>query len=103
MYAQQVLGKNANNVVAYSEVGAVYLEQGKLDKALFVLQQAAARNGSENAKLQSILGQVYYAQEKLPQAERAFRKSLELDPTLIETAMYLSFPSITKSSVVGGK
>ena len=91
VYAQQVLGKNANNVAAYSEVGAVYLEQGKLDKALFVLQQAAARNGSENAKLQSILGQVYYAQEKLPQAERAFRKSLELDPTLIETAMYLSF------------
>ena len=91
VYAQQVLGKNATNVAAYSEVGAVYLEQGKLDKALFVLQQAAARNGSENAKLQSVLGQVYYAQEKLPQAEQAFRKSLELDPTLIETAMYLSF------------
>ena len=91
VYAQQVLGKNANNVAAYSEVGAVYLEQGNLDKALFVLKQAAARNGSENAKLQSVLGQVYYAQEKLPLAEQAFRKSLELDPTLIETAMYLSF------------
>ena len=91
VYAQVVLRKNANNVAAYSEVGAVYLEQGNLDKALFVLQQAAARNGSENAKLQSILGQVYYAQEKLPLAEQAFRKSLELDPTLIETAMYLSF------------
>lgn len=91
VYAQEVLRKNANNVAAYSEVGAVYLEQGNLDKALFVLQQAAARNGSENAKLQSILGQVYYAQEKLPLAEQAFRKSLELDPTLIETAMYLSF------------
>lgn len=91
VYAQEVLRKNANNVAAYSEVGSVYLEQGNLDKALFVLQQAAARNGSENAKLQSILGQVYYAQEKLPLAEQAFRKSLELDPTLIETAMYLSF------------
>ena len=90
-YAQQVLGKNANNVSAYSEVGAVYLEQGNLDKALFVLQQAAARNGSENAKLQSIMGQVYYAQEKLPLAEIAFRKSLELDASLVETAMYLSF------------
>ena len=91
VYAQQVLGKNANNVAAYSEVGAVYLEQGNLDKALFVLKQASARNGSENAKLQSVLGQVYYAQEKLPLAEQAFRKSLALDPTLIETAMYLSF------------
>jgi tetratricopeptide (TPR) repeat protein len=90
-YAQQVLGKNANNVAAYSEVGAVYLDQGNLDKALFVLQQAAARNGSENAKLQSILGQVYYAQEKLPQAEAAFKKSLDLDSTLIETSMYLAF------------
>ena len=91
VYAQEVLRKNANNVAAYSEVGAVYMEQGKLDKALFVLQQASARNGSENAKLQSVLGQVYYAQEKLPLAEQSFRKSLELDPTLIETAMYLSF------------
>ena len=93
-YAQQVLGKNANNVAAYSEVGAVYLEQGNLDKALFVLQQAAARNGGDNAKLQSIMGQVYYAQEKLPLAEVAFRKSLGLDPTLVETAMYLSFLQI---------
>ena len=90
-YAQEVLGKNANNVSAYSEVGAVYLEQGNLDKALFVLQQAAARNGGDNAKLQSIMGQVYYAQEKLPLAEIAFRKSLELDASLVETAMYLSF------------
>ncbi len=90
-YAQQVLSKNANNVDAYSEVGMVLLEQGNLEKALFVLQQASAKNGSENAKLQSVLGQVYYAQEKIPLAERAFTKSLALDPTLIETSMYLSF------------
>ncbi len=90
-YAQQVLSKNANNVDAYSEVGMVLLQQGNLDKALFVLQQASAKNGSENARLQSVLGQVYYAQEKIPLAEVAFKKSLALDPTLIETSMYLSF------------
>ena len=34
-FAQASLKKNANNVDAYSEVGAVYLEQGNLDKAFF--------------------------------------------------------------------
>ena len=90
-FAQEALKKNANNVDAYSEVGAVYLEKGDLEKALFVLQQAMGRSGGENANLQSVLGKVYYAQEKNINAEQAFRKALELEPTLIEAAMYLAF------------
>jgi tetratricopeptide (TPR) repeat protein len=94
VFAQASLKKNANNVDAYSEVGAVYLEQGNLDKALFVLQQAIARMGGDNANLQSIMGKVYFEQDKKPMAELAFVKALSLNPNLIEPAMYLSFIQI---------
>ena len=50
--------------------------------------------GGDNANLQSILGKVYYEQDKKSLAELAFAKALSLNPNLIEPAMYLSFIQI---------
>ena len=70
-FAQEALKKNANNVDAYSEVGAVYLEKGDLDKALFVLQQAMSRSGGDKITVCSC--KVYYAQEKDANAELLYK------------------------------
>src|SRR4029079_13849743 len=89
--AKKALGKNANNVNAYNNLGLVYVDQGKLDLALFIYQKAlnSIDGAGQNALLHANLGKVYLAQGKVGDAKQERERALELDPHPVAARMFL--------------
>jgi tetratricopeptide (TPR) repeat protein len=62
----------------YLEIGALYAQKGKYDKAEELFQKVAKENSS-SAKAHNNLGFVYLKQEKYELAEKEFKEALRLD------------------------
>jgi len=89
--AKAALVKNANNVDAYNNLGLVYVDQGKLDLAMFIYQKALTiENADRNALLHCNLGKVYLLRGDLALARQQLERSLELDPDLVASMMFLA-------------
>lgn len=89
--AKAVLIKNANNVDAYNNLGLVYVDQGKLDLAKFIYQKALTIQGADqNALLHCNLGRVYLLSGETVLARQELERSLELDPNLVASLMFLA-------------
>jgi tetratricopeptide (TPR) repeat protein len=65
---------------AYDALAKAMLAEGDAAGALEVLSQAMARQGTENAGRQELMGRLQLELECYPEAESAFRKALKLKP-----------------------
>lgn len=91
--AKAAIKQDANNVEAYNALGLVYLEQDKLELAQFIYQrvlQAFPDKADKNAYVHANLGRVYFAQGRVPEAEKKFQDALLRDNKLVAAMMYLS-------------
>lgn len=95
--AKKALSKNANNVDAYNNLGLVYVDQGNYDLALFIYQKALTikepslgLDAEQNAALHCNLGKVYLLRNEPAVARKELERSLELDPTLVPSLMFLA-------------
>jgi tetratricopeptide (TPR) repeat protein len=67
-----------NTLEDYLEIGAIYAQKGKYDKAEELFQKVAKDNPS-SAKAHNNLGFVYLRQEKHELAEKEFKEALRID------------------------
>jgi tetratricopeptide (TPR) repeat protein len=81
--AAEILEGNARDASALTELGNVYLQQGKLDQAERALQQAVAKD-PETPSAFNLLGLVRSHQSDPRNAEIAFREAIRLQPDLAE-------------------
>ena len=90
--AKEALNINSNALSIYSNLGLVYIEQGKLDLAKFIFQKALnSIDGAENnAHVHAYLGRIYYLQGYTFDARKELERALELDPDLVPAMVYLS-------------
>lgn len=65
---------------AYDALARAMLAEGDASGALEVLGRAMAKQGTENAGRQELMGRLQLELERYPEAESAFRKALKLKP-----------------------
>jgi tetratricopeptide (TPR) repeat protein len=84
---QQVLGRDPEHALAHANVGYVCLRQGRYGEAIEHLSRAIRLNLDRKATLYAhlYLGMVYREREMYDDAERLFRKALELGPNLLQS------------------
>ncbi len=90
--AKEALREHANNINVYNNLGLVYIDQGKVDLALFIYQRALQfiDGADNNALIHANLGRVYLLQDKTALARAEFERALELDPNLVPALMFLA-------------
>jgi Flp pilus assembly protein TadD len=71
-----------NDLDDYLEIGALYAQKGKYDKAEELFQKVTKENPS-SAKAHNNLGFVYLKQEKYELAEKEFKEALSIDPASV--------------------
>ncbi len=89
------LGGEARNADAYANLASIYFEQGRLELARMVCENAILL-GIDDAVLHNRLGLVALAQDDVIEAYGEFQRAVQLDPTYVEAhmnigAMALSF------------
>ena len=90
--ANEALKVNVNNVLAYNEIGLVYLQQEDYDKAFFIFQQATSKQGgAANPTVRANFGKTLYLQGKKDLAKPHLVEALSYDESLIDAAMLLAF------------
>jgi Flp pilus assembly protein TadD len=85
---QEIIEKYPESLYAWSNLGVVRFQQGKLTEALQALQQAVKLSPTD-AFSYSNLGIVYYQMNQYEQAISALERALALDPTNAKSHNYL--------------
>jgi tetratricopeptide (TPR) repeat protein len=75
------LAADAQHAGLLYQLGILRYEQGRLDDAIAALSQSL-KNDSRRADVYNYLGFVLGKKGLVPESESAFRKALQLDPTL---------------------
>ena len=90
--AKAALGRDANSIDVYNNLGLVYIDMNKPDLAQFIYQKALnSIDGAENnPTLHANLGRTYLAKGKPWNAKQELERALELDPELVPAMMYLA-------------
>ena len=85
---QEIIDKYPESLYAWSNLGVVRFQQGKLPEALKALQQAVKLSPTD-AFSYSNLGIVYYQMNEYENAISALERALALDPTNAKSHNYL--------------
>lgn len=71
-----------NTLEEYLEIGSLYAQKGKYDKAEELFQKVTKENPS-SAKAHNNLGFIYLKQERYKLAEKEFKEALRIDPASV--------------------
>lgn len=83
---EQAVALEPESAIAQLQLGAIYMQLGKLTEAESILQKAYALAGKRIAVAQALLGQLYYNQQKYEPALRAFEQYLSDAPNAANAA-----------------
>jgi Tfp pilus assembly protein PilF len=83
-----VLANEPNNIAAFSNIGVIRFQQGRLDEAEEVLRKAIAIAPNDSAS-RSLLGVIYFRQGKTDEAFNELTRAVALDPRNAEAHNYL--------------
>lgn len=86
-YFEKALQMDPDNQQAINGEVAAYMAQNKNDKAIERVKSQIAKK--ETGPLYYSLGKIYFAMKKMPEAEAALKKSLELAPSNSEVMVML--------------
>lgn len=89
--------KNPGNDTAKYNLADVYLESGQLDKVKPLLEQLLASK-PDNARFHELLGHYYYKTGDLENAEKSYRRALELWPKLVNSYLCLGNICLARSN-----
>ncbi|TAL04820.1 MAG: tetratricopeptide repeat protein [Verrucomicrobia bacterium] len=79
-YIRRALKMQADNGAYLDSMAWVLFKQGRLNDALEYILKAVAKNEEPDATLYDHLGDIYAALKQLPEARKAWKKSIELEP-----------------------
>ncbi len=90
--AKSALKINTQNLSVYNNLGLVYLDKGEHNLAKFVFVKAinSIPGAEQNPYIQANLGRVYFDLEEYHTAQFHLEKSVELNPELTPSLVYLS-------------
>lgn len=90
--AKAALAVNANAQSIYSNLALIYIKQGKLELAKFIIERAFNKvdGAQNNAHLHAYLGRIFYLQDHPFEARASYEKALELNPELLDAMVFLS-------------
>ncbi|MDR3123928.1 MAG: tetratricopeptide repeat protein [Treponema sp.] len=80
VYLESAIAENPDQVRAYLYLGVAYQQLDRLDEAVVIYRRALPLAGPDTALIAYNLGNVYYAQGKLTQAEECYTQALEANP-----------------------
>jgi tetratricopeptide (TPR) repeat protein len=80
VYLESAIAENPGQIRAYLYLGVAYQQLNRLDEAVVVYRRALPIAGPDTALIAFNLGNVYYAQGNLTQAEDLYTQALEANP-----------------------
>jgi len=92
---QAVLEKAPTEAAAYTSIATIYTDKGQEDKAIEILQKME-QVAKPDAKAWFNIGASFSNADKLERAEQAYRKALELDPSLAEANREMGYIALRK-------
>jgi len=92
---QAILDKSPTEAAAYTSMATIYTDKGQEDKAIEILQKME-QVAKPDAKAWFNIGANFSNADKLDRAEQAYRKALELDPSLAEANREMGYIALRK-------
>jgi tetratricopeptide (TPR) repeat protein len=80
VYLEAAIAENPDQIRAYLYLGVAYQQLNRLDEAIVIYRRALPIAGPDTALMAYNLGNVYYAQGNLTQAEDLYTQALEANP-----------------------
>ena len=79
-YLESAIAENPQQIRAYLYLGVAYQQLNRLDEALVIYRRVLPIAGPDTALIAYNMGNVYYAQGNLTQAEDLYTQALEANP-----------------------
>ena len=86
---EKAVRMNSDSARAHLDLGVVYLEEGRFDKAIVAFKKAIAV-GENFIQAYTCLGVAYIKQDRATEAIAALRRAIGIDPNSAETYYYLA-------------
>ena len=80
VYLESAIAEDPQQVRAYLYLGVAYQQLNRLDEALVIYRRALPIAGPDTALIACNMGNVYYAQGNITQAEELYTQALEANP-----------------------
>jgi tetratricopeptide (TPR) repeat protein len=97
---QELLAAEPNNEKAHSELGMTYMEKRDFKSAEASLE-TAAKSLSATREIFYNLGEVKSAAQKYDEAEAAYKRASEMDPTWMKPVLKLGLAAVSKGDTKG--
>jgi Tfp pilus assembly protein PilF len=98
---KELIENDSQYIVAYNQLGNVYMRKGEIEKAESILKKGISLN-SRTPSLYDSLGVIYTDKSMLIEAVKQFKKAVQLMPNNAEYRYHLGFALLKKGQLDAG-